>query len=544
MKIIFLNEAGPFGSYKKTTKQSNLDKSKRELTREATLHILENKCDELAELYLDMLNEVNSKINEISSKYSYKVLQQYIGVKKKTSNILELSNFVVNTYFNNDPRKKETQLNIIKNVYCNRPAIEYMMSKGCFILPLNDTTRKWSYYFDDSKEIIPYKNMTKAIADVAENVIKSHISKFPNYALVNIPKKVKIVIFNVYQTPYKTPSLSTLSCSPNHPYCQLFSCMGVNFTNDRVNFEYPVGQGSNCLNFILYKFTSLSVDNCNIILEKSNDTIWKAIAEPSPWMLNKIIFKYVYTDLSTASANNFYSIKLLKHAVDNGILSNKEGSSVNISINDVIKNIKSINALKALKQEVSNNGLDDYVKYYVNDTSQYSESLIKIGKEITTEQAKQEGILIDDLKRRIYEFDYNNATELALAVKDLINGCSKFLTDDKNIKQMVEVKMKEYLQMLMPKVLASKPSCISSSNKILLCDYHKNSTEKSNIRVVIDPMKIEINKKGNLLVYISIDFKLPVRGVNTKYNIKQGKQNSGKNYEYITGKKIKIEIPL
>ena len=106
MKIIFLNEAGPFGSYKKATKQSNLDKAKRELTREATLHILENKCDELAELYLDMLNEVNSKINEISSKYSYK-FQSYVGVKKKTSNILELSNYVVNTYFNNDPRKKK-----------------------------------------------------------------------------------------------------------------------------------------------------------------------------------------------------------------------------------------------------------------------------------------------------------------------------------------------------------------------------------------------------------------------------------------------------
>lgn len=544
MKINYLYEAGVFGTYKNVTRQSNIANVKKELTREATLHILENKCDELAELFLDMLNEANSKINEISSKYSYK-FQSYGGVKEKTSNILELSNFVVNTYFNNDPRKKETQLNIIKNVYCNRPAVEYMMSKGCFILPLSDTTRKWSYYFDDSKEIIPYKNMTKAIADVAENVIKSHISKFPNYALVNIPKKVKIVMLNVYHAPYITQSLSTLSSSPNHPYRQFFSCMGVNFTNDRVNFEYPVGQGSNCLNFILYKFSSLSVDNCNITLEKSNDTIWKAIAEPSPWMLNKITFKYVYTDLSTASANNFYSIKLLKYAVDNGILSNEGESSINILINDVIKNIKSINTLKALKQEVSNNGLDDYVEYYVNDTSQYSESLIKIGKEITPEQAKQEGILIDDLKRRVYEFDYNNATELASAAKDLINGCSKFLTDDKTIKQMVEVKMKEYLQMLMPKVLASKPSCISSSNKILLCDYHKNSTEKSNIRVVIDPMKIEINKKGNLLVYISIDFKLPVRGVNSKYMSKtSGARYSGKNFEYITGKKIKIEIPL
>ena len=112
MKITFLNEAGVFGTYKNVTRQSNIDNVKKELAREATLHILENKCDELAELYLDMLNEVNSKINEISSKYSYK-FQSYGGVKEKTSNILELSNFVVNTYFNKKTKKKRnpTQYN-------------------------------------------------------------------------------------------------------------------------------------------------------------------------------------------------------------------------------------------------------------------------------------------------------------------------------------------------------------------------------------------------------------------------------------------------
>ena len=97
----------------------------------------------------------------------------------------------------------------------------------------------------------------------------------------------------------------------------------------------------------------------------------------------------------------------------------------------------------------------------------------------------------------------------------------------------------------MSKVLASKPNCISSSNKILLCDYHKGSNTKSNIRVVIDPNKIEISKKGNLVFYIAVDFKLPVRGVNSKYMSKtSGARYSGKNFEYITGKKIKIEIPL
>ena len=72
MKIEYIYEAGVFGSYKKTNAQSNIDNAKRELARDAALNVIENNCDELAELYLDMLTEVNSEINAISCKYSYK----------------------------------------------------------------------------------------------------------------------------------------------------------------------------------------------------------------------------------------------------------------------------------------------------------------------------------------------------------------------------------------------------------------------------------------------------------------------------------------
>lgn len=137
----------------------------------------------------------------------------------------------------------------------------------------------------------------------------------------------------------------------------------------------------------------------------------------------------------------------------------------------------------------------------------------------------------------------------------MVKACDRFLTnaDDstkQSIKQMIEVKLKTYLPDLMNNILISKPNCISSSNKILLCDYYKYSENVnpniiySNLRVVIDPNKIQFNKKGNLMFCIGFDFKLPVRGVNTKYNKASSRQTSGKNYEYISGKQIKIEIPL
>lgn len=523
MKITFLNEAGVFGTYKKATTQSNIANVKKELARDAANHILEKSCDELAELYLDMLKEVNSQVTTISNKYKYKT-DSFRGGE---SNLLELSNYVANRYFTMS-RKNEMQLNIIKNVYCNKPAIEYMISKGCFVLPLIDTKRRWTF-FDDSEEILPYRNMTKTVAAAAEKVIKSHLSKFPNYAL-SIPNTVKIVIlkdtFNVdYTATYRSKQEQ-----------QLFSYMGI--TRNGAEFEYP-GQGSSCLNHILDNYTVLA-SHCSLNPVKSEESVWKAIADPSPWMFNNVVFTSINTDITTSSANGFYTIKLLKFALDNNLLS-EEYSSINILIDNVLKNIQNINALK---QEVSNNDLDKLVRYQFNDRNTYVETLLTIGKEITSKQAEQEGILIDGLKRRVYEFDYSNPTEVKSAAKDIIGGCFKFLTDA-NIKKIAEDKMEEYLPILMSKVLASKPNCISSSNKILLCDYHqKGATGKSNIRVVIDPNKIEINKKDKLLFYVAVDFKLPVRGVNPNYSTRVTRQNNGKNYEYITGKKIKIEIPL
>ena len=549
MKIEYIYESGVFGSYKKTNVQSNIDNAKRELARDAARHALENYCDELAKLYFDMLNEVNSKINQISRKYKYKLEEG----KVEDSNLLELSKFTTNKYFPMS-RKKEMQLNLIKNIYCNRPAIEYMMSQRCFILPIVDIERNnhYSPFFEDPKEIIPYKNMIKTAADAAENIIKTHISKFPKYTYsVNIPNKVKIVIL---QNVFNHWSLSTKE-EELLSYMGIKNDYGSNFPgqstkgND-VDFEYP-GQGSSCLNHILNSFTLLLSDNLSIDPTKSNEHIWKAMMpESSPWMYNKMAFRYIGNKLSAVSADNFYGIKLLKYALDNGIVMTDHGACINIHIYDALKNMQSIHKLK---QEVSNNGLDMYVIYHFNDMDNcFSTVFVNIGKKITSEKAEQEGILIDSFDRDIYEFDYKDTAEVEYAAKKIVNVCDKLLSDaDKStkqrIKQIAEDAVKNYLPKLMSKILTSKPQCIGYSNKILLSDYYKKSPaikNDNNLRAIIDPTKIQLNKKGNLVFYIDIDFKLPVRGVNAKYNKASSRQTSGKNYEYISGKQIKIEIPL
>ena len=233
------------------------------------------------------------------------------------------------------------QLNIIKNVYCNSQAIEYMVYQGCFILPLFDTTNRW-LDFTNYKDVISYKNMTKTIADAAEKVIKQHLSKFPSYAST-IPNKVKIVILKEFLAAYKLSQEE-----------KLLSYMGI---TDKCDFEYPVGQGSSCLNFILNNWPSL-LYHCNIDLIKPNESIWKSIAEPSPWMFNNMSIGSITADIYTLSADNFYGVKLLKFALDNGALTECQHIYVAGTIHK-----KDMESLKALDQEFFNNGLDKYVIY-------------------------------------------------------------------------------------------------------------------------------------------------------------------------------------
>ena len=542
MKIEYIYEAGVFGSYKKTNAQSNIDNAKKELARNASLQVLEKQCDELSELYLNMLDEVNSQINAISITYNYKLVSGRVG----KSYLLELSNCIANRYYRF--KEKDMRLSLIKNVYCNRRAIDYMISHGCFILPLVDTTpmRGWAF-FDDPTEIISYKNMIKTVTDTADKVIKSHLSKFPSYTYA-IPNKVQIVIVrNVFNSDFNASYRSVQEK-------QLFSYMGI--TDKGVEFEYPVGQGSSCLNYILDNFAWLRV--CNMKPVKSDEPIWKAMVDPSPLIFNKFVLSRINTNMSEVSADNFYGIKLLKFACDKGLLLNENNSfGIDIFINNVIKNKQ---YAKRLKQAVSNNGLDNFVTYsfrdktklgYLNKDSVYTVAVI--GKEITSEKAEQKGVLIDSLKRRVYEFDYKDTAEVESATKNIINACDKFFTGaDDSIIQIVEDKLKKFLPGFMIKILTSKPNCIGYSNKILLCDYlsdyNKYSEgkpiEKNNVRVIIDPDKIQFNKRGNLTFCIDFDFKFPVRGVNPKYNQNDISYKApGKNYESISSK-IKIEIPL
>ena len=182
----------------------------------------------------------------------------------------------------------------------------------------------------------------------------------------------------------------------------------------------------------------------------------------------------------------------------------------------------------------------------------FPELSVNIGKKITSEKAKQEGISIDDFEYDIYEFDYNNTTEVESAAKKIVNVCDKLLSGaDKStkqrIKQIAEDAVKNYLPKLMSRILKSKPHCVCYSNKILLSGFYPKKLgikNDNNLKALIDTTKIQLNKNGNLMFYIDISFSVPVRGINPKYIKSSSRQTSEIYYEGIYGKQIKIEIPL
>ena len=199
------------------------------------------------------------------------------------------------------------------------------------------------------------------------------------------------------------------------------------------------------------------------------------------------------------------------------------------------------------------NTMDEIIKNFNGMNDQLSTIFVNIGKKITSEKAEQEGVFIDGFDCDMYEFDYKDTAEVESAAKKIVNVCDDYLTnaDDstkQRIKQVAEDAVKNYLPKLMSKILKNKPHCIGYSNKILLSGYYKKRPvikNDVNLRAVIDPCNTQFNKKDNLVFYIDIDFSVPTRGLNPKYNKDaSNRQNIGKYYEYIYRKHIKIEIPL
>ena len=195
MKIIFLNEAGVFGSYKNRNKET-IDKTRRDLNAAALDHIVEARIDELAKAYLSMLNEIDKVVNSTFSEYLFINTTSGYSLSDEKCNMRVLFNYLVDKEFNNDTN---VYLNILKHTYCNSSAAKYMSSLNEFYIPIaNAKDKKYdSPQFAHSlfHNVEEFCNLIKKAGKKTEKILKKYEPIIKDIApgLPSIPTTPKFI---------------------------------------------------------------------------------------------------------------------------------------------------------------------------------------------------------------------------------------------------------------------------------------------------------------------------------------------------------------
>ena len=544
MKITFLNEAGPFGSYKKRNKTTIIDAASRDMFGVALDSVVEARIDELAEVYLSMLNEIDSIVNSAFSKFTFN--NEDYSPDSSPCNMHILFNYAVSKNFKND---KNVYLNILKHVYCNRFAIEYMANLNNFYIPIIDTcsrrygtTQFYNASFDNIKE---FCNIISKAGKKTEKILKKYgpIIKDIVPSLPNIPTSPKFI--NIDCNLYYNYYLRELYPLYNSAGMTVETGQYLAYHKDTTKiksdpFKYP-GKMKDAIQEMM-KFDTIPVTINNIEFHKAYEKLWNSIQSEIPYLHNKLYFASIkLVSISDLAKYDFYGLKMLKHLIDNKVV--LPNTYVRILAPSAV--FTNLNEVIVIKKFIDSNNLTN-MTFNFDDSNNIMEYFASLGKKMTPKDVEKEGIDVNSLKRSVYEFDYSNPATVKAAATTIINGVIKIKNGSDSIKQVAINKLEEFIPTVMAKVAASKPNCINSTNKILLCDFHQNDNSGGNFRVEIRQNDITFNKKNDsIIIYIEIQFKVPVRGVNPNYNNKNTSQRtSGKNYEFISGKKIKLELPL
>ena len=534
MKIEYIYEAGVFGSYKNRKKET-VDKTRRELNVAALNCVVEANIDELAEVYLSMLNEIDKIVNSTFSKFLFINTSSYV-LPEDSCNMRVLFNYVIDKEFKNDTK---IYLNLLKHTYCNMFAAEYMSKLNEFYIPIANTNDK-KYdapqfahaAFHNVKEfcdlITKAGKKTEKILKKYEPIIKNIVPGLPS--IPTTPKFVNIDCdLNCYSRELESlyNAIGLTASSPH--YSSYSKAMNVNSGT----FEYP-GKMKDGIHEML-NFDKIPISLDGIEFHKAYEELWNSVSSEIPYLYNKFYFANIgNVTIKKLAKDDFYSLKMLKHLIDNKVV--LPNTFICILVPGVA--ITQLEELSVIKKFIDSNKLTntEFVFDYIYSIMDY---LTTLGKKMTPKEAEKEGIDVNKLNRSIYEFDYNDPSTLKAAATTIFNNVIK--GGSSSFKQDTIDKLVKFISTVMTKVAAANPYCISSTNKILLCDFYINAKPDGNFRAELSQDDTAVSEKNNsIIIYIKIQFRVLVRDVNNKY----GNQTSGKNHKLIYDKKIKLEIPL
>ena len=548
MKTEFLFEAGAFGSYKKmaNNKSGVTDTVKKELNRAASIHVYADTAEkEYLDEFVDLVMNVNKMLHDSWKKIdTTDLFDRHISIDSVTEVAQEISR-VLNI----------TLHQAIKNIYLDPAYIISGAYKNTFVIPIY-FGNTWGSWNTNIVKVI-YEYMDSTLPNIEKLVIKkiSDIGKKHGTRFFDVPSKVKFVV-STSLNGSATEHLNNGPRNGNHGLSNeiVERCMATSMSQDisRMPLVYEILTGSDGIGIHNLGHDDSSTWGYLMNLERDY------LLTPPQFYISfvNLPFGVILSDKKVMSTlEGLLSDKNI-HFISHEKSSWSRYESLEIRMDDLLGNYVHLNKLREILASYPNISkmTTTYNFTFANltmvpqgswlprEVSEYA----TIGKVIPAKTASAMGIDMEALGRNVYELDQNDPKECKKAADALLNAIvAAGLNVDKPVRAEIEAKLPAYLSDLMNKVVAAKPHCANANNKIMLCDYNKGGAKHYNIRMMANCADINYNLKKNTLSFkLALDFKLPAIGVNPNYVKGRNHQNTGKNYEYITGKKVRIDIKL
>lgn len=560
MKIVFLNE-GAFGTYKnKSDKESRKEKLKR-----GTSNISKKAArDEIKKFYGKVLKEYAIEASKTVVKNC-----QFNDVRTLNFDVAATFDIHTNIGWGGRISGNSHELfdyeNIAGSLYSTRECLD--SNHESLVIPVEVTSDNGFIEQSIITKNIFYKTVVRVFNKCVEKVAMKEDLPLG----FSKPKEYKLLLLSSYNTsPWghynnEVPPLETL-------YESIFNGTfdgtldeiiatgkynDMNITSNKASAKYVYFFGSKDVEENGEGWARLRIHDAKEITEIVK-TYPKIILNPRHWnsfdittlytnSTNKEFFDFI--NECTKNEIGIYSIDF-KDNFDYGKSSNNNvsaGVDRALNITKIVDKLKSScpgldNTILNFPENISGGGfmISADKKFLASKVdSKNTTSFTTLGKNIGI--IKPAGKFV----RNIYAIDVTSPS----LKNDLMKMIKLGSTNQDNIdisgkyETAIIAGVADHMIATFKKLLTLRPHCCAG-NYLLFCSYTQDEMNALDeiIRIGFAELK---EVKNKLTIQAAYDFKLAcAQGFNPKYTASKSQQNAGKSYEYIAGKKTRIEIPV
>jgi hypothetical protein len=536
MKTKFLFEAGAFGKYRDIAARGPKgaqDLIKKDIAKELTLEgrfkVFNENLERYTSCFVKFLGSINKDLStawaEIASASEDKNVR-YISVGEAA--MMNDADFPI----------------AVRNIYLDPTYVLTGVIKKKFILPIVVSSSSYSSDWTTSQIVDVYKFLDKVLP-VLHNTIHKKIDAL--ITELNEPMFFATpdsVVFGLYPNLYKENNLS--------PNTESHSALAREINNRTKETTPSTSLAGSPLIFDIFK--QIPCFNLNVlnIKDYKSFSVFKTFNREYLANTPKFVFYHIKCDKEDILGNteglkafeeflNYPNVMAVP--VPYSWVSKK---TMQISVQDYLKNYKDILKMKEVfaKYPIISKMQKQFV---LRDVSAYVQTTI--GKQLSQSEATDAGIDMASIKRSVYALDYDDpmaCKEVVIKLLDELKNSQSELKIDEYLEHQIKEQLPSKFKNAMSKLVKGKPYYATRDNKIILCD----ATRKSNNNVKFGLCDASfINSTNILRLTFSLDLSVAVTGINPRYGISDyggymKYRNAGKNYEFLAGRKMNVDIKL